>query len=229
MNKTLWITIVACACLMTMRYACESPNTSVSNNYPQCLTDSNRTYRLEYDYMNGYDATTEMYKITGAFDGAKVTIEKTYITPSPYVLFDCEGRRSKRDSLLWIYVNSNYQHNADTNIHGYLVGIDRVLNDVNVDIGGICLRDGYYNPAFTYTGKCREAYPAFGDIYAAGVTVHELMHQMVIQGHPSHSGANADCCIINGSYPNGFCQATNIIICDGHRCTINDFPWPRNP
>jgi hypothetical protein len=199
----------------------------VVNNYPECLSASNRTYGLEYDYMSGYDATIDMYKIDGTFNDAKVTIVKRYSDLNNYQTFDCQGDRHKRDSMLIRYVNDHYDRLFDTTIHGYYASIDRVTGDINDDIGGIVFKDGTYNPGFTYTGKCYEAQPVYTTVYAAGVTVHELVHQIAVTGHGGHANNNENCCIIKSSYPSGYCQTNYITLCDNHRCVVNTAVWPR--
>ncbi len=207
---------------------CEPPNTTVENKYPGCLSTSNKTYNLEHDHMTGYDALISGYVVDDAFDGAKVTVTRDYGDENGYALLDCEGNAQTRNQLLIDYTNENFDNLSTNGVHGYMASIESVANDPNPDIGGICVREAsHVNPAFVYVLVCHNAQPTFGDIYAAGIFVHELMHQIAIVGHPSHEGENEGCCIIRESYPNGYCQVTNVVICDGHRCTINNATWPR--
>lgn len=202
-----------------------------SNPYPDCLhatdTPSSRTYFVEYDYMSSYDCLISFTNMNSQYERCKITIDKSYGEVNPYLELDCEGRRTKRDSLLIQYTQQNMGHGF--NVYGYLCGIDRVLNDPNIDIGGVCLREGSgINPAFVYTGRIHEVEPNWGYIMAEGVAIHELGHQIAVIGdHGGHGGSNESCCIMNGSYPNGYCQVTNIVFCDNHICWIHNQHFPR--
>ena len=179
-------------------------------------------YSLEYDQMTGYPIVSSFGSVYTEYVNAtyqkKSHVKIYYPTSSTntYEILNTNGGSfSEVSTTLTDYKNIHYA--GGTN--GYLCSIDSVTNNVIQNELGRSSTPNTYS--FFYTGKNLRTGQLTNEV--DWLLVHELGHQIHIQGHSGHGGVGENCCSMWDylNYNSG-CVNDDIYLCDNHSCEIYD-------
>ena len=175
----------------------------------------------QFNFNGNFWDEGQIYRLTDAFNEAEATISRPFNTSNPYGLMDAENNQTVFAQIAAAYLLDYCDYTNSTD--GYFASIDRILNyPSGPDAGGVTwiTSGGQFNPnpIFLFTGYIREVAPsAYTTQYVMIGAIHELGHQIAIQGHTGHGQQNQSCCVMMPTL-NSACY----LFCGNHLCLINE-------